>query len=127
MVFLPQFTHRSYIRFSLEYCLPIDIPVTHFLSTMNRVTATQFVRIPCDSLGSMAVLSSRAHERRSREKNKLLPPQSPRSFSALARLYYLARPTKTAMLRGLPCDNSCQSRTSLMSIYLQLVVIYDGK
>ena len=39
---------------------------------------------------------------RSREKNKkLLPPQSPRGFSALARLYYLARPTKTAMLRRL--------------------------
>ena len=27
--------------------------------------------------------------------------QSPRGFSALARLYYLARPTKTAMLRRL--------------------------
>ena len=35
-------------------------------------------------------------------KIKLLPPQSPRGFSALARLYYLARPTKTAMLRRLP-------------------------
>ena len=44
------------------------------------------------SLRSMAVLSSRA---------QLLPPQSPRGFSALARLYYLARPTKTAMLRRL--------------------------
>ena len=33
---------------------------------------------------------------------KLLPPQSPGRFSALARLYYLARPTKTAMLRRLP-------------------------
>ena len=33
---------------------------------------------------------------------KLLPPQSPRGFSALAHLYYLARPTKTAMLRRLP-------------------------
>ena len=33
---------------------------------------------------------------------KLLPPQSPRGFSVLARLYYLARPTKTAMLRRLP-------------------------
>ena len=28
--------------------------------------------------------------------------QSPRGFSALACLYYLARPTKTAMLRRLP-------------------------
>ena len=50
--------------------------------------------------------SARENERRSREKNKnqffkLLPPQSPRGFSALARLYYLARPTKTAMLRRL--------------------------
>ena len=57
------------------------------------------------SLRSMAVLSSRAQERRSREirarKIKLLPPQSPRGFSALARLYYLARPTKTATLRRL--------------------------
>ena len=63
------------------------------------------------SLRSMAVLSSRAQERRSHEirarsareraakpREKLLPPQSPRRFSALARLYYLARPTKTAML-----------------------------
>ena len=33
---------------------------------------------------------------------QLLPPQSPRGFSALARLYYLARPTKTAMLHSLP-------------------------
>ena len=38
----------------------------------------------------MAVLSSRAHE-----------PQSSRGFSTLARLYHLARPTKTAMLRRL--------------------------
>ena len=72
------------------------------------------------SLRSMAVLSSQAqerrshekfareareNERRSREKNKkllkLLPLQSPRGFSALARLYYLVRPTKTAMLRRL--------------------------
>ena len=62
------------------------------------------------SLRSMAVLSSRAQERRSREirarsarerAEKLLPPQSLRGFSALARLYYLARPTKTAMLRRL--------------------------
>ena len=75
------------------------------------------------SLRSMAVLSSRAqerrshekfarkareNERRSREKNKLnklkfklLALQSPRGFSALARLYYLVRPTKTAMLRRL--------------------------
>ena len=43
---------------------------------------------------------ARENERRSREK-KLLPPQSPRGLSALARLYYLARPTKTAMLRRL--------------------------
>ena len=44
---------------------------------------------------------ARENERRSREKkkNQLLPPQSPRGFSALARLYYLA--TKTAMLRRL--------------------------
>ena len=71
----------------------------------------------------MAVLLSRAHERRSREIRartsceaarkiktgytdswrflKLLPPQSPCNFYALARLYYLARPTKTAMLRRL--------------------------
>ena len=32
---------------------------------------------------------------------KLLPPQSPAAFSALAHLYYLARPTKTAILRRL--------------------------
>ena len=67
---------------------------------------TEFIYL-CVSLRSMAVLSSRAQERRSREirarsrEKKLLPPQSPRGFSALARLYYLARPAKTAMLRRL--------------------------
>ena len=35
------------------------------------------------------------------EKKKKIPLQSPRGFSALARLYYLVRPTKTAMLRRL--------------------------
>ena len=58
----------------------------------------------------MAVLLSRAQERRSREirarsarerAEKMLPPQSLRGFSTVARLYYLARPTKTAMLRRL--------------------------
>ena len=55
----------------------------------------------------MAVLSSRGQERRSREirargaRERAAKPQSPRGFSALARLYYLARPTKTAMLRRL--------------------------
>ena len=39
--------------------------------------------------------------RTSGQAARLLPPQSPRGFSALARLYYLARPTKTAMLRRL--------------------------
>ena len=50
----------------------------------------------------------RARRRRQRSgvaarkiKTKLLPPQSPRGFSALALLYYLARPTKTVMLRSL--------------------------
>ena len=58
------------------------------------------------SMRSMAVLSSRAHERRSREI-RALPPQPPRGFSGLAHLYYLARPTKTAMLRTL---HDCMSR-----------------
>ena len=54
------------------------------------------------SLRSMAVLSSARRARTSGEAaRKLLPPKSPRGFSALARLYYLARPTKTAMLRRL--------------------------
>ena len=34
-------------------------------------------------------------------KKSLLPPQSPSVSSALARLYYFARPTKTAMLRSI--------------------------
>ena len=38
----------------------------------------------------------------------LLPPQSPRGLSALARLYYFARPTKTALLRRL---GECRLRT----------------
>ena len=56
------------------------------------------------SLRCMAILSSRAHEneRQSREKRffKLLPPQSFCGFSALAHLYYLARPTKTPYYAG---------------------------
>ena len=52
------------------------------------------------SLNSMAVLSSWAHERRSRGQQNSRAPISSR-FSALARLYYLARPTKTATLRRL--------------------------
>ena len=46
-------------------------------------------------------------------KIKLLPPQSPRGFSALARLYYLARPTKTAMLRRLWLSNKCLPRGNI--------------
>ena len=42
-----------------------------------------------------------ANERRSGKNKKVVPPQSPRTFPALARLYYLAHPTKTAMLRRL--------------------------
>ena len=53
---------------------------------------------------------------------KLLPPQSPRGFSALARLYYLARPTKTAMLRRLPSAmlELMQVSTSMASPYKSL-------
>ena len=40
----------------------------------------------------------------------LLPPQSPRGLSALARLYYFVRPTKTAMPRRL---GECRLRTLL--------------
>ena len=40
------------------------------------------------------VRKARENERRSREKNKLLPPQSPRGFSALARLYSLSAPNQ---------------------------------
>ena len=52
-----------------------------------HVTANfQILETMTVSMRSMAVLSSRAHERRSREI-RALPPQSPRRFSALARLY----------------------------------------
>ena len=56
------------------------------------------------SLRSMAVLVGRARtsgEAARKMKTKLLPPQSPLGFSAPSRLCYLARPTKTAMLRRL--------------------------
>ena len=45
--------------------------------------------------GEAAKFAQSARERAAK------PPQSPRGFSALAHLYYLARPTKTAMLRRL--------------------------
>ena len=49
----------------------------------------------------------------------LLPLQSPRGFSALARLYYLARRTKAAMLRRLPRNkfNRLQVPNSITSIF----------
>ena len=83
--------------------MPTTLSLSYFLFVIkseyqNKKTVAHMKTI---SLRSMAVLSSRAHDRRSREKNKLLPPQSPRGFFAFARLYYLARPTKTAMLRRL--------------------------
>ena len=53
---------------------------------------------------------------------KLLPPQSPRGFSALARLYYLERPAKTAMLRRLASTmlELMQVSTSMASPYKSL-------
>ena len=55
---------------------------------------------------------------------KLLPPQSPRGFSALARLYYLERPAKTAMLRRLASAmlELMQVSTSMASQYKSLQV-----
>ena len=112
----------SYSKELQEYCQ---------FSVADEVNAIVYIGFACfeiysrpnsprsSSLRSMAVLSSRAHERRSREKKrwrtdrlkkaprpcrrffKLLPPQYPRGFSALAGLYYLARPTKTATRRRL--------------------------
>ena len=80
-----------------------------FVSSDLKLLATMMgpiVSLRTCSLRSMAVLLSRAQERRSREirarsARERAPPQSPRGFSALARLYYLALPTKTAMLRRL--------------------------
>ena len=93
--YLDQATRKN----TCQIILPKNIPESKISNPKNP------------SLRSMAVLLSRAEERRSREirareraakpREKLLPPQSPRGFSALARLYYLARPTKTAMLRRL--------------------------
>ena len=56
------------------------------------------------SLLSMAVFSGR-----------MLSPQSPRHFSALARLYYFACKTKTAVLRRLP-----RLRREIRSIVIDL-------
>ena len=66
---------------------------------------------------------------------KLLPPQSPRGFSALARLYYLARPAKTAMLRRLcvwiPADvvlvtrfpSNCQFFNEMVACVVSRIVL----
>ena len=62
---------------------------------------------------------ARENERRSREK-KLLPPQSPRGFSALARLYYLARPTKTAMLRRLAKSSLCSQLFNFLTCMCEI-------
>ena len=64
----------------------IQSGIVHVMRSMGRRSgvAAKFVR------------KARENERRSREKNKLLPPQSPRGFCALARLYYywLSAPTQ---------------------------------
>ena len=51
------------------------------------------------SVFTLVLVLRQSSENRSINLFQLLPPQSPRGFSALARLYYLA--TKTAMLRRL--------------------------
>ena len=68
----------------------IEEKISNFHGEESNCCRVDELAVVCSmsSLRSMAVLSSRA-------------PQSPRGFSALARLYYLARPTKTAMLRRL--------------------------
>ena len=48
----------------------------------------------------------------------MLPPQSPRGFSALARLYYFARPTETAVLRRLSLQDIGQVRTVYNELFL---------
>ena len=74
---------------------------------------------------SGALLSGEAAKTRAKEREKnenggfsLLPPQSPRDFSALARmtirLYYLAHPTETAMLPRLV--DVRRSKTSLPNL-----------
>ena len=75
------------------------------------------------SLRSMAVSVARLSGEAARKISKSLPPQSPCSFSALARLYYLARPTKTAMLRRLKLPNNAQwtERCMLHKALLQVI------
>ena len=68
----------------------------------------------------MAVLSSRAQERRAAK------PQSPRGFSALARLYYLARPTKTAMLRRLSKLLRCRSLVKPLISFSPLIAVFES-
>ena len=53
-------------------------------------------------VGNSTELSTeRRNRRKARKRGAKLPPQSPPGFSALALLYCLALPTKTAMLRRL--------------------------
>ena len=51
--------------------------------------------------GFVGSSTERRSRRKARERGAKLPPQSPPDFSALALLYCLALPTKTAMLRRL--------------------------
>ena len=69
------------------------------------------------SMRSMAVLSGAL----------LSPPQSLCGFSALARLYYFARPTKTAMLRRL-ASYEFLKLTSTSKLLLKLnCIFYNGR
>ena len=64
-------------------------------------------------------------------KTKLLRLQSPRGFSALTGLYYLVRPTKTAMLRRLNSVVSiAEKRTARLKSWFRLLgvqVAVEGK
>lgn len=75
------------------------------------------------NLLSMAVSGAPLSSQAARKIIKLLPPQSHCSFSALARLYYLGRPTKTAMLRRLKLPNNAQltERCVLHKALLQVI------
>ena len=82
------------------FCVSFAVNLVTTRSTFQPAQHGSFVE---PGAGAAQPRNSRARRARTSGEaaRKLLPPKSPRGFSALARLYYLERPTKTAMLRRL--------------------------
>ena len=94
-------------------------PIQDFLEVMLYETIFSAIACVawrfCRAGRRSGVAGKFAREARENERRS----QSPLGFSALARLYYLARPTKTAMLRKLLAQHSVEHCCDIVSVVVQ--------